>query len=108
MASPEEERNSRTMARVYYAPYRELVQIGERASVKEYQFSRANEQQAAWFLRAGHTRAEAANRARSRDAGLLSHDAVQAKRFTPAPPAGTGAVEDGACLVSGRTDSITR
>ena len=47
MASPEEERNSRTMARVYYAPYRELVQIGERASVKEYQFSRANEQQAA-------------------------------------------------------------
>ena len=43
-----------------------------------------------------------------REAGLVSSDAVQAKGFSPAPSAGKGAVEDRACWVSGRTDSITR
>ena len=50
----------------------------------------------------------AANRARRRDAGLVLSDAIQAKGFSPAPSVGRGAVEDRACLVSGRTDSITR
>ena len=45
---------------------------------------------------------------RSRRVGLIGCDLIQATGFSPAPSAGTGTLEDRACLVSGRTDSITR
>jgi hypothetical protein len=79
-----------------------------RAGVKEQHFGRFSEQQVAQLLRAEHTKAGLADEARSRCVGLICCDLVQATGFSPAPSAGTGTLEDRACLVSGRTDSITR
>jgi len=89
-------------------PVTVCLAIAVRAGGKEQQYGRFNEQRAARLLLAGHTRAGLADEVRSRCVGLIGCDLVQTTGFSPAPSAGTGTLEDRACLVSGRTDSITR